>query len=52
MRLLTRSDDLGKVHTAPEKTQMLHNTLGMVLRKSNTKLGEQSHVLLYVLANV
>lgn len=44
MRLLTRSDDLGKVHTAPEKTQMLHNTLGMVLGKSNSKLGKESHM--------
>ena len=44
MGVLAGFDHLRNVDAVPEDLHMLHNLLGVVLRQSNTKLGEHTHV--------
>jgi hypothetical protein len=41
---LASLQDLGNVQPRPENAQMLHDTLGVVLRERNTELSKQAHV--------
>jgi hypothetical protein len=44
MRLFTGLNLLGDIDSSPKEAEVLHNTFGMVFSKSDTKLGEHSHV--------
>jgi hypothetical protein len=44
MGLLARSDHLGNVDSGPEETEVLHDTLRVVLGERIAEFGEHSHV--------